>query len=629
MSVDAAIEDLVERSRAAFGDDGAGCIAAAAELARDLHAGQQRKLDGAPYIVHPLAVARNCLDWGLTDPVAVMAALLHDAIEDGPPEKHPTRRVRALDRDVATLVRALCKIRKPATGAGDMPATYQRILGAAATDLRVLLIKAMDVLDNARTFHVHGPTKARTKAQLGLVYVGVARRLGALDLADELVELILPHLLPSQTRKARAILADLQQQAQEVIAQLAPHVDGLPDHGLVSWHVEQRRLAQYVRLTGTPGEAELDEVGWPAHRLRCQVTDDEAAWRVLGHVHRRFRVMPRHVRDYLNAPRVNGFRALTTRVLWRGLPLAVLVERKRDHAGNRGGILAEWGVSGPDRERYKALLATIGDTDLRMSEVHALVLQDRIDVFTPQGDRKTLPAGALAVDFAYLIHSEVGNHCIGARINGVLHSPATELADGDVVEVVTRDDARPRRSWIENVRTTRARTQVRKALRKGGGPVRGVRRDRGCGGGFVLEDPTVEVIVWSTCCLPTPPTPLLGRVSRGGRWVVHSQGCSHATSEVWEPGCWADLRGALLLRMVLQMRHRPGALSEVIDVTTRAGVNIVRLEGRARTRGPFLLDLDIGLRRPDVLGRVLAEIAGLDVVRTLREYSWLIRDTEG
>jgi len=628
VGVQAAIAALVEQSRAAFGNDGADRIAAAADLARDLHAGQQRKLDGAPYVVHPVAAASSCLEWGLTDPVAVMAALLHDAIEDGPPQKQPTRRIRALDREVATLVRALSKIRDPATGAGDMPATYQRILGAASMDLRVLLVKALDVLDNARTFEVHGPAKARAKARLGLIYVGVTRRLGALDLADELVEQILPHLMARQTRKAHAILADLQEQARDMIEQLPPHVDAIPDHGLVSWHVEQRRLAQYVNLGTTPGEAEVDEISWPVHRLRCQVTDDEAAWRVLGLMHRRFRVMPRHVRDYLNAPRVNGFRALTTRVLWRGLPLAVLVERKQDHAGNRRGILAEWGVSGPDRERYKSLLATIGDTDLRMSEVHAHVAQDRIDIFTPQGDRRTLPAGALVVDFAYLIHSEVGDHCTGARINGVPHSPVTELADGDVVEVITRPDARPRRSWIGLVRTTRARTQVRRALRKGRGPVRGIARPGDGNSGFVLEDPTVGVIVWSTCCLPVPPQPLLGRVSRSGQWIVHRRGCPHATSDVWEPGTWADLRGSLLLCMVLHMRHRPGALGEVVDVTSRAGVNIARIDGRARTHKPFLLELEIGLRRPDVLGRVLDRLAALDAVRAVRGYHWHLRDTD-
>ena len=625
MDVERQLAGLLDSARNAFGDEEVARIEQAADLARDCHERQTRKLDDTPYVTHPIAVAHNCIDWGLTDPVAVMAALLHDAIEDAPPDKDAPRRIRALDRDVASLVRALSKIRNPSTGVGDMPATYQRILQAASQDLRVLLIKALDVLHNARTFHVHGEPKATRKAEIGLIYVGVMRRLGDAELADELGERILPYLLPRQTERARRQLERLQEQSQDVTEEL-PLELGDPA-GLQSMDMELRRLAQYVYLGGTPGKAELVEVGWPVRRLRIQVTDDESAWRILGHVHRQLQVMPRHVRDYLNAPRVNGFRALTTRVLWRGIPVAILVERQKDHAGNRRGILAEWGVSGPDRDQYKGLLATIGDTDLRMSEVHAHVAQERIDVFTPRGDRKTLPLGSVVVDLAYLVHSQLGDHCVGANINGVRHDPKTKLADGDVVEILTQADARPRRSWLERVRTPRARSSIRKTLRKGGGPVRGVCRPGGTSHEFVLEDPTVPAMWWSTCCLPAPPAPLVGRVSRNGRWIVHRQGCSHATSHLWERGTWGEIQGPIGMRMVLHLRHRPGALSEVLEVTTTSRVNILSLNSQPRQHGPFLLEMAIGGRSPDVLGELLSSLASLEPVRSIRSYCWFLRDT--
>ena len=627
MTIDDQIADLLGAARSAFSPEDATRIATTIDLALDLHEGQERKLDGTPYISHPLHVARYCLEWGLTDPVAVMAALLHDAIEDAPPEREAARRIRAMDRDVARLVRALSKIRNPSTGAGDMPATYLRILQAASLDLRVLLIKALDVLHNSETFFVHSDRKAQAKARIGLIYVGVMRRLGDAELANELVEHILPTLHPRQAEQGRDLLAQLQEHSQEEVLETLAVLTDLKGQGLAKSRIEARRLGQYVYLSGTPGKAELAEVGWPVYRLRCQVTDDEAAWRVLGHIHRRFQVMPRHVRDYLNAPRVTGFRALTTRVLWGGLPVAVLVERQEDHDGNRRGILAHWGRSGPDRDQYKALLATIGDTDLRMSEVHAHVVMELLDVFTPQGDRRTLPVGSVVVDLAYLVHTDLGDHCVGAQINGVRHDPKTPLSDGDVVEILIHPDARPRRSWIDAVRTPRARTCIRKTLRRGRGPVRGVSRTDA--GHFVLEDLTVPAIHWSTCCLPVPPHPLLGRVSNSGRWIVHRKGCQHATSDVWEAGQWGELPGHLVLRLVLHVRHRPGALAEVLGVTTPLRANILSIRGRPRTRGPFLLDLEVGARHTEVLGSLLEALRTLPAIRSIRSYSWAHRDTNG
>jgi GTP diphosphokinase / guanosine-3',5'-bis(diphosphate) 3'-diphosphatase len=626
MDVQDAIAQLVAVTASTLGEEAGRDVAAAADLAVDCHDGQLRRLDETPYVTHPIAVARSCFDWGLVDRTAVMAALLHDAVEDAPAHKQAPRRIRALDRDVASLVKALSKIRDPSTGSGDMPATYQRILKAASRDLRVLLIKALDVLHNSRTFQVHRPAKARIKARIGMIYVGVTRRLGAMALADQLVEQCLPHLMPRQAQEASDTLSKLLDQTSPAVAALACELGEFEHLGMVSARVEARRLGQYVILTGTPGKARLDEVGWPVHRLRCQVRDDAAAWRVLGQVHRRFQVMPRYMRDYLNAPRINGFRALTTRVLYEGTPLAVLVEREQDHGSNRSGILAEWGVSGPDRELYKEVLATIGDNDLRMSEVHAHVAQGRIDVFTPRGDRRNLPARSIAVDLAYLIHTELGDHCVGALVNGVRQSPKAPLRDGDVVEIITHPDARPRRTWPALVQTPRAQARLRKLLRREGGRVRGVERDGQGERRFVLHDPTVTSIAWSSCCLPMPPHPILGRVSGKGMWIVHRSGCPHATSERWDTGTWGRLPQGLVLAVTLHLRHRPGALAEVLDVTTRSKVNILSIHSRPRPSGPFLLEVEFTGRTPDRLGALLVELARLEAVRSIRRYSWTPRD---
>lgn len=621
-NLDRQISELLELARGRLGERSVGRIGRAVSMAQEFHAGQIRKVDGAPYVTHCVSVAHDCLFWGLADRVAISAALLHDSIEDAPAHLNPVERIKKFDPVVYEVVEALSKIRNLQTGDGDLPATYRRILSAAGKDIRVLIIKAFDVYHNSETLDVHDRIKAKNKASLALIYVGATRRLGMMALADAIIDRILPHLMPVQSGRAQQTLDKLADNSKESIVILQTQLDKLVGSKLAKEIiVEKRTLADYFYLTEKPGTGHLMRVGWPIFRIRILVRNDDAAWRVLGKMHSKFGPMPRHIRDYLNAPRINGFRALTTRILWDGHPVNVQVVRIKDDEANHMGILAEWGVSGPDTSKYMRLLATLGDSDLRMSEVHAHVLPDLLDIYSPKGDRLTFPVGSVVVDFAYLVHTELGEHCIGAKINGINRPPEHPLSDGDVVHIETAKNARPQRVWLNVVKTARARTLIKQALKEQKLQVRGVRRFDD--GRFKLTAISGEDLLWSNCCRAVPKNPIVGRLSEEGRWIIHRKDCDNAQGELWKEGSWSTTEHKqLILRVNFALNHTYGALLPVLELLARREINGHSIQGQGRSSGSYAIGLEMAGKEPEVLGNVFLELAAIESVQEILSYSW-------
>ncbi|MEO5353761.1 MAG: HD domain-containing protein [Magnetococcus sp. XQGC-1] len=621
MTVEQKVAQLLELSHKLLGEEAAAKVAKAAEMAQEFHKGQVRKLDGSPYVTHCVDVAYNGLSWGMTDVAATCAALLHDSIEDAPEHMQAERRLRAFDPHVFEIVQSLSKIRSLQTGSGDLPATYRRILGAASKDLRVLVIKIFDVYHNSGSLDVHGKTNAKNKASLALIYVGVARRLGMMALADALIERILPHLMPVQYFRAKETLEGMQRRGAAGMEQIIPQLSVVLGPGFAQEYlIEARTVGDYFFLTEQPGTGQLMRIGWPTYRLRLLVEDDEAAWRTLGKMHSHFGPLPRHVRDYLNAPRVNGFHALTTRIIWDGHPLNVQVVRRRDERANRLGILAEWGVSGPDPARYMRLLATLGDSDLRMSEVHAHVLPDMLDVYTPRGDRLTFPVDSVVVDFAYLVHTELGEHCTGAKINGIQRPPEHVLCDGDVVRILTSKQARPQRAWLDVVKTARARTLIKQALKNPNISVKGINRPHA--GTFQLTELASPDIFWSTCCVAVPGVPIVGRISEDAHWIVHRADCSKIQRNQWDTGEWSIGEAKESLHVTFTVGHHTGALLSVLQLIAQYDVNGHSIQGKGRSADSYLISMELDGKPSMILGQFLARLVESASVQEVLHYAW-------
>ncbi|MBF0446547.1 MAG: HD domain-containing protein, partial [Magnetococcales bacterium] len=606
---------LLELARGRLGERSVGRIGRALSMAIGFHEGQVRKVDGAPYVTHCISVAYDCLFWGLTDTAAICAALLHDSVEDAPAELEPVRRIKQFDIVVYEIVEALSKIRNLRTGGGDLPATYRRILGAAGKDIRVLIIKSFDIYHNSDTLEVHDRIKAKNKASIALIYVGAARRLGMMALADAIIDRILPFLMPVQSSRAQKTLNQLAKKCKPSINRLSKELNTLVGHKQAKEVIiEKRTLADYFYLTEKPGTGHLMRVGWPIFRIKILVRNDDIAWRILGKMHSKFGPMPRHVRDYLNAPRVNGFRALTTRILWDGHPVNVHVVRVKDDEANRMGILAEWGVSGPDTSRYMRLLSTLGDSDLRMSEVHSHVLPDLLDIYTPQGDRLTFPVGSIVVDFAYLVHTELGEHCIGAQINGIDRPPEHPLSDGDVVDVKTSKNATPQRIWLNVVKTARARTMIKQALKNQTLQVKGLRREQS--GQFQITLLTGADILWSCCCLAIPHDPIVGRLSEEGRWIVHHKECEKIKGAEWDSGSWAYSHSKpLILKASFTLSHAYGSLLPVLELLANREINGHSIQGQGRSSDLYSISLEMTGKEPEIIGKILQDLTAIETVK--------------
>lgn len=621
MALDQKITALLDLSHTLLGEEATAKIVRAIDLAQAFHKGQVRKVDGSPYVTHCLEVAHHGLSWGMTDLAATCGALLHDAIEDAPMEMEAESVIRAFDPHVLEIVQSLSKIRSIQTGSGDLPATYRRILSAASKDLRVLVIKIFDVYHNSGTLDVHGKGNAKNKASLALIYVGIARRLGMISLADALIERILPHLMPVQYGRAKETLEGMLRRGAASMERIVPELSVVLKPGFAeSFVIEPRTVGDYFILTEQPGTGQLMRISWPTYRVRLLVEEDEAAWRVLGKMHSHFGPLPRHIRDYLNAPRVNGFHALTTRIIWDEHPLSVQVVRKRDDRANRLGILAEWGVSGPDPARYMRLLATLGDSDLRMSEVHAHVLPDMLDVYTPKGMRLTFPVDSVVVDFAYLVHTELGEHCIGARINGIQRPPEYPLHDGDVVRIMTSNQARPQRAWLEVVKTARARTLIKQALKNPDTPVKGINRSGT--GTFQVTDLASPDILWSSCCLAVPGVPIVGRLSEDAHWIIHRTSCNKIQHSQWENGTWHIGEGKESLHISFTVGHRTGALLSVLKLIAEHDINGHSIQGKGRSADSYLISMELDGRPPSVLGLFLSQLVQVPSVQEVLSYAW-------
>ncbi|MBF0159779.1 MAG: bifunctional (p)ppGpp synthetase/guanosine-3',5'-bis(diphosphate) 3'-pyrophosphohydrolase [Magnetococcales bacterium] len=622
------IGHLVDLSQQLLGTEQTRQVQRAIDMALFFHEGQYRRLDGAPYVTHCLSVATNCLIWGLTDMAAVCTALLHDSIEDAPADREPEQRVNEFSPEVLTMVQALSKIRNLKTGDGDVAATYQRILQAASKDIRVLLIKAFDVMHNSESLHALGEVKARAKASIGLIYVGVTRRLGMIDFADRLITYLLPWLMPVQSRKAEQTLMQLQKEGQSSMDRLLHHLRvGLGQDGMIQdMAIEPKHIGDFFILAEKPGTGQLQRIGWPVFRLKLLVDHHDIAWQLLGRLHHTYGPMPRHVRDYLNAPRINGFRALTSRILWEGKPINIQIVLQQDNATNQRGILAQWGdqcdESGPNTSGYMKLLATLGDSDLRMSEVHAHVLPDILDIYTPKGDRLTFPVGSVVIDFAYLVHTHLGQRCSGARVNGIPCAPEHPLCDGDVVEILTSREARPQRSWLDAVKTARARTLIKQAMKEEEVIIRGV--ERLPNNRFRLTALDGPDIIWSVCCLATPGLPVVGRFSSDGHWIVHRASCHKIQGEEqWDSGEWSLANHAnhhLFVTLILD--HRTGALLPVLELLARHGINGHSITGKGRTVDTYMIEMEMEGNNPAIMGRLLSELLQVDSVQEIRRYYW-------
>lgn len=475
----ATIESLSKRLESYLPAEQVELVRKAYRFARTAHEGQFRK-DGDPYISHPLAVAGILTDMHM-DGQSLAAALLHDVLEDCGVSKE--RVAEEFGAEVAELVDGVSKITQIEfpSRAEQQAENLRKMILAMTRDIRVILVKLADRLHNMRTLQSLPPAKRKRIAQETLDIFGpIANRLGMNNIRIEFEDLAFAAMYPMRASRIGRAVKAVRGNRKEVVSKLKESMETLIRNEGISARVLGREKHLYsiyckMREQKKPFDEIMDFYGF-----RIIVDSVDNCYRVLGILHNYFKPIPGRFKDYIAIPKANGYQSLhTTLKSHAGVPVEVQVRTEDMENMANNGIAAHWlyksgeqdRISGPQaraRQWMKGLLdiqKQVGNSVEFIENVKIDLFPDEVYVFTPKGDIMELPIGATAVDFAYAVHTSVGNSCVAARIDHRLAPLSTPLQSGQTVEVISAPGAVPSPAWLNFVVTSKARTYIRNFLK--------------------------------------------------------------------------------------------------------------------------------------------------------------------
>ena len=453
-------------------------LSEAYQFSEAAHAGQTRQ-SGEPYISHPLAVTEILAGWRL-DGQALVAALLHDVMEDTAITKAEI--TASFGQPVAELVDGLSKLDKiEFQSAEDAQAeNFRKMLLAMARDVRVILIKLADRLHNMRTLGAVSPTKRRRVARETMeIYAPIAHRLGLNALYQELQELAFSHLYPLRYRvlakATRASRGNRREVIGKALVALRTKLDEAQLHADVSGR-EKHIFSTYKKMTEKHlSFSEVHDI----YGFRVVVKEVSECYLALGALHSLYKPVPGKFKDYIAIPKANGYRSLHTTLIGPfGTPMEIQIRTEQMHRVAEAGVASHWmykedeaTLSELQKKTHQWLQSLLeiqhqsGDPHEFLEHVKIDLFPDEVYVFTPKGKILSLPRGATAVDFAYFVHTDIGNRCVAAKVNSELVPLRTELRNGDRVEIITASHAKPNPGWLQYVRTGKARSNIRHFLK--------------------------------------------------------------------------------------------------------------------------------------------------------------------
>jgi len=472
------VEDLIALVRNYNPRCNADLIRRAYAYGMKMHDGQMRK-SGEPYFTHPVAVAAILTEQRLDD-ATIITALLHDTIED-------TRSTYAdltdlFGAEVAELVDGVTKLTnlQLSNTESQQAENFRKLFMAMSRDLRVILVKLADRLHNMRTIRSMLPEKQAQKARETMeIFAPLAGRMGMQWMREELEDLSFKVLNPEARNSILRRFLTLQKESGDVVhkitadilhelekAQIEADVFGRAKKPYSIWRKMQEKDLAFSRLSDIYG-------------FRVIAGSVADCYRILGVIHQRWRAVPGRFKDYISQPKTNGYRSIHTTVSGRdGKRVEVQIRTREMHEVAEAGVAAHWSY----REGVRAAnpfavdpakwIATLterldeGDTDEFLEHVKLEMYSDQVFCFTPKGDVIQMPRGATPLDFAYAIHTRIGNSCVSAKIDGIRVPLWTRLKNGQSIEIITAEGQRPQSSWIDIVTTGRAKAAIRRSLRE-------------------------------------------------------------------------------------------------------------------------------------------------------------------
>jgi len=625
----------------------------------EAHDGQHR-VSGEPYITHPLAVAKILAEMHM-DYEGIIAAILHDVIEDTPTAKEQLE--KEFSKEVAELVDGVSKITQIDFGskAEAQAENFRKMMLAMVKDIRVIMIKLADRLHNMRTLGVMRPDKRRRIAHETLeIYAPIATRLGMNKIRLELEDLGLAALYPQRYRVLKDAVKKARGNRKEIINKIETSIKGrLQQENLPGIVIGREKHLYSIYRKMIAKRLTFREV-FDMYAFRIIVENVDECYRVLGAMHNLYKPVPGKFKDYIAIPKANGYQSLHTILFGPyGVPIEIQVRTHDMDEVAESGVAAHWLYKSGDghspssaraREWLRNLLElqkNAGDSLEFIENVKIDLFPDEVYVFTPKGEIMELPRGASVIDFAYAVHSDIGNTCVAARVDRRLVPLRTQLYNGQTVEVITASGAHPNPSWLSFVVTAKARTNIRhylkhlrqedaielgkrmldKALMSLGTSLGKVTDEQmqsllginnlsdrdslyesiGLGTRVALlvarqllvsdeeaqkqNQPLVikgtegMVVSFAKCCHPIPGDAIVGFVSAGRGIVVHTQNCNNIADFRKQPDKWIDVEWSADIEG---------------DFVAEIRVEVANQRGVLATLASIISDLDANIENVDI-----------------------------
>jgi RelA/SpoT family (p)ppGpp synthetase len=635
------INQLIDKLEGYLPPEDVERIQAAYDFAFQAHEGQRRR-SGQPYITHPVAVADLLADLRL-DAQTLIAAILHDVMEDTPTVKDEiTTRFGA---EVAELVDGVSKLDQIQfkSRAEAQAESFRKMLLAMVRDIRVIMVKLADRTHNMRTLGAMPPAKRRAIARETLeIYAPIANRLGMHSIKVELEDLGFRSLYPRRYKVIESAVRKAKGNQKQFVGRITHALEAALEKAAVPARIEGREKDVYsIYQKMRRKKVSLAEIV-DVYGFRIIVRDADTCYRTLGVVHGVYKPMPGRFKDYIAIPRANGYQSLHTTLFGpNGMPIEVQIRTEEMHHVAESGIAAHWQYKEGDdsvrsySDRAREWLQQLveiqqgGNSEEFLESVKVDLFPDKVYVFTPKGDIRRLPRGSTCVDFAYAVHTDVGNRCVAAKVDRRLVPLRTPLRNGQTVEIITAKGATPNPSWVNFVVTAKARAAIRqylKNLKRSEAVDLGRRllnqaleefslslrkvpaetidalvRDLGLraedelfekiGLGeriapFVARrllpgesDGTVDatagplaiagteglVVTYARCCFPIPNDPILANLSSGRGVVIHREACGNLSSFRKQPDKWIPVAWQAAADRSFHVEIK-------IEVTNRMGV---------------------------------------------------------
>lgn len=560
-------------------------------FAEEVHKGQKR-VSGEEYFTHPLEVARILMKLG-ADSATITAALLHDSVEQTGTTTQEIEKM--FGEEVSNLVEGVTKTSEIFESKEIYTAeNLRKILLATTKDIRVMLIKLADRLHNMRTLGVFRPDKQKRIAQETLdIYAPIAEKLGMWSIKGELEDLSLKYLEPDVYQQIKKRIAEKRKLREEKTAEFIKVIkDKLKEHNIDSSVTGRAKYFYSIYKKMKEDEKTFDQI-YDLIGVRIIVHTIPECYRALGVIHELWEPIPGRFKDYIQSPKPNGYQSLHTDVMClHKKVIEVQIRTVEMHQRAEEGVAAHWLYKGTERDKefdrkiawLKQLLEWKRNSKNAKEFIEVLkidLFEKEIVVFTPKGDPISLPETATAVDFAYAVHSNIGDHCSKAEVNGKIVPLDHVLKSGDVIYILTLNNAKPSRNWLTFVITSKAKNRIRTAL--------GIETESDPKGGrekktlevnpmdYLEIDAKKSLVKFSKCCSPEVYSPIIAFETKDGKITIHKKDCPNISSlenSKQVPVSWREEESKDIRRLRVMIEDRVGIFAEILNLVSQTKVKV-------------------------------------------------------